>query len=267
MQEEIERRVAEIQKQVDKLKEQLAQADQEVFSMKEKMRLNEKKLESALAEAAEAARKQQAILDQLRQENGKLSRDLADTKERYDNLKVEHREAQESWNKERTEHEKEQARLQATVNDLHNQLQEAIVNTKFMKEAMVSSGIGGGKTKVVSPKLEELVRQLEHMRDQLGLLKKERDREKDLSESLMLKLDKNRRRLELERQFLPLIRHAKGPLGPKESKSKDALTAPPIRKSLEWDMEAPDSETLHGAKGRMQRSQSFANPPRGHALC
>merc|ERR1719253_1459741 len=68
----------------------------------------------------------------------------------------------------------------------------------------------------VSPeKFSQLVGYLEEVKDRMAQMGRELDGQREESTCLKLKLMRNQRRLELERQFLPLLHRATGPLGPK----------------------------------------------------
>mmetsp|Transcript_17819 Transcript_17819/g.39062 ORF Transcript_17819/g.39062 Transcript_17819/m.39062 type:complete len:488 (-) Transcript_17819:181-1644(-) len=107
-----------------------------------------------------------------------------------------------------TKHAVERRQLQEMIRTLSSDLQQALAMAKYMKEAL--------KVKRDTPgKFAQLIAQLEELRDQVGDLRRDLGSEKDHSVDLQAKLEKNQRRLELERQFLPLVRQARGPLGPK----------------------------------------------------
>merc|ERR1711957_118044 len=65
------------------------------------------------------------------------------------------------------------------------------------------------------------------MRDRIHNLGKAYEKEAEGNSWLLRKLESNQRRLELERQFLPLLHKARGPVGPQNGclKGKKALQA------------------------------------------
>jgi len=126
-----------------------------------------------------------------------------------------------------------------------------MVLAKYMRETLLKCKRDASSS--ISPaKFAELIAQLESMRDSLKSLQKEHDQVKASNLDLHSKLEKNRRRLELERQFLPLIRQARGPLGMRSDVS-DVLASPPALPEVR-------------GPGKLLRSQSVSHVSRGHAL-
>lgn len=251
IQEEVERRVSEMRKMVESLGRQLDAANQTIEQNRTKIAKMEKELETAAAEALERERQHQVSMAKLRDEMMEIQYGLSDREAKLQSLRQEFDEAQAVFRRAEAEHSEERKQLQETVRRISSELHEAVVLAKYMREAMLKCKRDAASS--ISPaKFAQLIAQLEDMRDQLRGLQKDYNLAKDSNSDLQQKLEKNRRRLELERQFLPLIRHARGPLGPKQGLN-DILMSPP---------QLPDLQS----PGKMQRSQSAVHISKGYSL-
>merc|ERR1719454_1850382 len=113
--------------------------------------------------------------------------------------------------------------MQATIRKVQSELQEAIVLAKHLRETALKAKRDAACS--VSPaKFAELIAQLEEMKNNLSVLSKDCAHEKETNAWLNRQLDKNKRQLELERQFLPLLRKVRGPVGPKVRGEKEETT-------------------------------------------
>lgn len=265
MREEIERRVGEVMKQIGDLQTQIEKQAETIDVLKQKIWDLEAQLDRERKEAAERERK-------LRSQGGSLEKDLAEAlgkivvlEEQVKVLTADLEESREIYRKAQAEHEAEAKRLSEIIKNITSELQQALVLTKYMREAMLKAKRDAAGS--VSPmKFAELIAQLEEMRDQLGVLQKDYMYEKTSNQDLASKLDKNKRRLELERQFLPLIRGARGPLGPKNVGAVNGDAAP---KKGDWgNVTAPSEAEMTEIPKKMARSQSLTSRsgPKGQAL-
>jgi len=256
IQEEIEKRVGEMHKLVESLGSQLDAANETIEQNRRKMRNMEKQLEAAAAQAAEREQQHEAAMAELRAEQQRTQQALADTEAQLQRTRQELEQAQAAFRRAEAEHEAERQQLQETIRKISSELHEAVVLARYMREAMLKAKRDAAAS--VSPaKFAQLISQLEEMRDQLNALHIDCKGTKAANAELQQKLDKNRRRLELERQFLPLIRQARGPLGPKGG-GQDISMLPG---------HLPDPQVPEGPK-KLQRSQSVVSHTghRGHPL-
>lgn len=110
--------------------------------------------------------------------------------------------------------EAEKRGLKAQIRELISELQQAIILAKHMRETALKAKRDAANC--VSPeKFADLITELEEMRDKLVILGREVVSERESSSWLRSRLTQSRRRLELERQFLPLLHEVRGPVGPK----------------------------------------------------
>merc|ERR1712008_51519 len=225
LQNEIEKRVGEMQKSVEFMQSQLETANQAIEESRKHSGKLEKQLEATIAEAQERERQHEVAMMKLHEEQLQLQHENANKEEKIQSLKQLHEEAQAAFRRAEAEHNSEKKQLQDTIRRISSELQEAVVLAKYMRETLLKCKRDASSS--ISPaKFAELIVQLEAMRDSLKALQKEHNQVKTSNSDLHLKLEKNRRRLELERQFLPLIRQARGPLGMR-SDVTDFLASPP----------------------------------------
>merc|ERR1719329_528227 len=99
------------------------------------------------------------------------------------------------------------------------------------------------------------------MKDKLAWMSKDCEKEHNLNFSLMQKLEQNTRRLELERQFLPLLHKVRGPVGP-----QNPMLSPPLGKGGKQGMVGqqtagtPQSSPLKmGSPAKLQMAQSMSD--------
>lgn len=239
----------------------------EAPALKDKIRALEKLLEAAKAEAVEIDKRHLVVEDELRAEILQGKQALLESQAEVEKARQELVDAQTAWKKVQAGHEAEKKKLLKEISVVQSDLKQAMVLSKYMREAMlkVKRDAAG---KVAPEKLAELIEQLEVMREHLDRISQDYRTERSAHRDLMEKMETNRRQFELERQFLPLIHKARGPLGPK-------LKVPPE------EAEGGDGQDGHGhdaaaaadAKGfelarKMQRSMSAASRsgPKSFAL-
>jgi len=189
------------------------------------------------------------------------------------------RDLEAQLDKEREESKAEITKLKAEIRELGAELQRQIIFAKHLREAALRAKRDAASS--LSPeKFAQLIAELEEMRDRLNWLGAEHQRGREQNRILGLKLDQNKRRLELERQFLPLLHKVKGPVGPKNplfQKNMAALAAAtmvpdemapnaaasPERLRMAHSQSAGAIDAMAGAGGGATRAPKHAG---GHRL-
>lgn len=225
IQEEIEARVGEVRKQMDALQMRLDAALEINRNNQKREQEIVKHWEEKLAEANERNRALQDSVDHL---SATLTMKQAALDEAHaqveKSLKAE-QEAQEALRRCERERAMDIKKHEDQMRALNAEMQQAVLLARHMKEVMIRAKRDAASS--VSPAMfAELMDSLERMRENLAAMTRNYEHEKDNSAEIQRQLDKNQRRLELERQFLPLLRQVRGPVGPKNS----MLDAAPRRK-------------------------------------
>ncbi|CAJ1362437.1 unnamed protein product [Effrenium voratum] len=131
-----------------------------------------------------------------------------------------------------------------------------------MKEAAVKASQRQPGSCISPEKFAQLIMELEELRDQMKWIGTDRDSEKEAINSLRLQLTRNRRRWELERQFLPLLHQVKGPVGPPSKAAKKE--APWATQSAVVLARAPEEmRPRGGSSGAVNRNMASTNGFRG----
>lgn len=212
--------------------------------------------ERAAREASAAKAREEALkaeLVEVKQEVERVKAALAD-------LQIEYEAAQEALRRADEAFAAERSKLQNIIRQISSELQEAMVIAKHMRETALKAKRDAASS--ISPsKFAELIAQLEGMRSQLSIYAKECAVEKEKNAWLSNKLNKDQRQLELERQFLPLLRKVRGPVGPKakgavEEGGKVAVQVP------QNNMMPPLTAGTSPGKLRMSQSMSALNDVR-----
>lgn len=105
--------------------------------------------------------------------------------------------------------ENEKRQLNAKIREINSELQQAIIQAR---RAMLLAQ-GKKKDAAMEDRLAQLIKDLEATKNKLASVSKERDQARTENDSLNRRLGQNQRKMELERQFLPLLHLAKGPIG------------------------------------------------------
>lgn len=225
IQEEVERKGMELLKRNDALQKELERLHDIIDQHKRTIKVAEKQIDTLQAEGAARQKQADATIEDLRGQLDKAHSDIRDRDEQIRRLKDELHITNCRFAKAKADFETERGHLQDTVRKLSTELHEALILAKYMRETLLKSKRDAAAA--ISPaKFAELIAQLEQMRDELNTLRKDHCLLQEDNTDLTSKLEKNRRRLELERQFLPLIRHARGPMGPKMGVNNIMMTAP-----------------------------------------
>lgn len=152
-------------------------------------------LESRIAEAQSLAAKKDSDLDDARQVIASQNDIIDNAEQRLEN---------------------ERQAMRANVREVVNQLQQAEIMAKHMRETALKAKREAACS-VPPEKFAKLMAELEEMRERLVAMGNDCDREHAGNITLVQRLEQNTRRLELERQFLPLLHKVRGPVGPKHA--------------------------------------------------
>lgn len=251
IQEEIEKRVGAVRRMAEELDRLLKAANETIKQHEAKQKELHDKLNAQGNHAADRERQLTAANEQLQADFAQSQRRLNDTQERLAKLQQDFRDLQEALRRSEAKNEAEIARLKAAIKSINSELEQAVILAKHMREAALKAKRDAAQS--VSPeKFAQLIAELEDMRDRLSKLGRQYSAEKDGNASLQLKLDKNQRRMELERQFLPLLHQARGPLGPKTSIGDG------VKKQQNWDLvgTAPLPSAPSATDKKLHASQS-----------
>jgi len=188
-------------------------------------------------------------LDELKRKYTEVLGLLEQKEREIVDLKQMIRELENKLVNQREAFEDEIRKLKAQIRDLSAELQRQILFAKHLRDLALKAKRDAASS--ISPeKFAQLIGDLEMMRDKLVILGSEHDREAQQANLLRMKLDQNKRRLELERQFLPLLHKVRGPVGPKNplfNKNMAAMAAAAM---------VPDELGPPQDKLRMAHSQS-----------
>eukprot|EP00927_Polykrikos_kofoidii_P082147 TRINITY_DN8084_c0_g2_i1.p1 TRINITY_DN8084_c0_g2~~TRINITY_DN8084_c0_g2_i1.p1 ORF type:complete len:503 (-),score=126.55 TRINITY_DN8084_c0_g2_i1:64-1572(-) len=196
----------------------------EMKKLEQKLQRADDEKEQLRREADVATSKLQAEIEDLLRKLSDANREISEKDATIRNLEQAVVNAEEDKRRMQEHADAEKKVLQAQLRDLAAQLQETVVNMKQFKEQTYRAKQTAGGS--VSPeKFAMLLAELETMKDKLALLGREGEFERDNASWLRAKLDQNKRRLELERQFLPLLHKVRGPVGPKNPALKGKKAA------------------------------------------
>jgi hypothetical protein len=275
-QAERDRIAGEFQKKIDALLKEKAKLEAEVERARKRIEELEKaqeKLEKELREAKEQAARDAAAAkareEALKEEILQMRKELSETKSALAELQQQYEEAQEALRKADEAFAAERSRLKAIIKQVQSELHEALVLAKHMRETALKAKRDAAGS--VSPqKFAELIAQLEEMKNQLSVLSKDNANEKDNNAWLNGQLNKNKRQLELERQFLPLLRKVRGPVGPKAKGGQGEEGVKRSRDATQLaNQGAPNSMPALPAPGaspnKLQMSQSMGALTQGRA--
>jgi len=207
-------RLLDVEKsKVKELQSQLDAKDQEMKStLRRILQLEEEKL-ALLKQAEKAKESLLAEKDALQLELDKVPPLLQEKENEKDAIRQALAESQEEVLRVKAQAEQDRLALIDRIHQLAAELENALTSAKHMKETAVKAK--RETTGCISPeKFAQLIIELEELRDQMNGIGSEKDNEKELIHSLRQQLSRNRRRWELERQFLPLLHQVKGPVGP-----------------------------------------------------
>lgn len=184
-------------------------------------------------------------IQRLKAEMEKMPGQLAKKEEIIVLLRQELAEERENVFRVKADAEEEREKLLERIQQLADELQHALTTAKQMKEQAVKS-MRQPASCITPEKFAQLIMELEELKDQMRSIGSDRDHEKEAINSLRQQLRRNRRRWELERQFLPLLHQVKGPVGAPSTTLKDAP----------WATQCPVVTKAPEPEPRMQQSRS-----------
>lgn len=245
--EEIERltKLLEAEQEKNKvLASQLAAKNEEVKShMRRATGLEDENL-TLLRKADREREMFQAEIERLKVEIEKIPELVAKKEQAIVVLRQEVAEEKENTLRAKADAEEDRRNLMDRIQQLADELTNAINTSKHMKETAVKAMRQPGSC--ISPeKFAQLIMELEELKDQMRSIGSDRDNEKEAINSLRQQLRRNRRRWELERQFLPLLHQVKGPVGPASSQ---------VKKDAPWAQQSVVAQAPEPV--RMQQSKS-----------
>jgi len=189
-----------------KLQEEFRQQERSLMLSQE----GQATLQTRLAEAADAhaadKRRYQDDLEQLRMQVHTLTAERDAQVEEFRKLV---QEQEDRLARERAAWETERTQLKAVVAKITAELQDAVSQVKRM--AMMAAKKKGPDTS--QEDFADLIAELSSMRERLDALTVDYKREKQTSWMLQQSLRQTSRKMELERQFLPLKHSMRGPVG------------------------------------------------------
>lgn len=253
IQQEIEARVGEERKMAVELERRVKAANDIIKQHEKTHKQLEEQLEKNAARAAERERQLLAFHDKLQTELSQSERLLKETQGQLQALQQKHTELEERLRRTEADSQAEKTRLREAIRSINSELEQAVILARHMRETALKAKRDAAQS--VSPeKFAQLVAELEDMRDKMSALGRQYDSEKTNSLSLRQKLDKNQRRLELERQFLPLLHKARGPLGPKTSVGDSTRK----KENQSWDLTGtlPVASGANTSDKKLHASQS-----------
>lgn len=188
-------------------------------------------------------------LEELQRKYEEALKELAEKNSQIEGMRKVIRELESRLMREREQSEHEISKLKSQIRELAAELQRQILFAKHLRDLALKAKRDAAMS--ISPeKFAQLISELEGMQHKLTTMGAEHDRESQQANVLKMKLDMNKRRLELERQFLPLVHKVRGPVGPKNplfNKNMQALSAAAM---------VPDALGSPQEKLRMVHSQS-----------
>lgn len=226
---ELEAKIKELQVQIERLRSQLESRDP---------RYRQKSEEELAAEAAEYADGRPPTAGQ----DPQFITRTAENAHIYDEMR-----------RRQLEYEREKKALHNTIKSLQEDLQQAALLAKYLRESALKAKREAANS--VSPaRFGDLISALEAMRERLSAMERDAAHQRDSNDWLKRQMEANKRHMELERQFLPLLRQAKGPLGAKDKvRSVKDLRDPPW---IVEEQQPQGASVLARRIGKMGSSQS-----------
>lgn len=211
-----------VAKMVEDLKQRLENSQKMIEENEKRMKEMAAELQAAYDKNAQDAADAKAREDALKAENARLQAEKENTEKALAEMQAQYDASQEALRQAAEDFAKERNALNGQLRNINSELQEAMVMAKHMREMCLKAKREAANS--VSPqKFAELMAHLEEMKNNLSKLMKDYNAEKDNGAWLLRCLDKNKRQLELERQFLPLLRKVRGPVGPKAKGGQDEI--------------------------------------------
>eukprot|EP00927_Polykrikos_kofoidii_P065553 TRINITY_DN61293_c0_g1_i1.p1 TRINITY_DN61293_c0_g1~~TRINITY_DN61293_c0_g1_i1.p1 ORF type:complete len:606 (+),score=137.57 TRINITY_DN61293_c0_g1_i1:99-1916(+) len=213
------RRIAEVEGNYDALQRCFQEARSQHERDQQKHAEEKKEMQLRLDEAAE----KQAI-DQQRVENLQVEMERVRSQAhahaaareaqvaQAEALRKRLEEQEDASRQERASWEVEKQSLQAAISNVTSEMQDAVLTARYLKDA--AQRARRNQAASVSPEeLAQLVSDLSSMRERLSTLSASYQKVSGENTALSQKLRSSSRRMDLERQFLPLRHTVSGPVG------------------------------------------------------
>lgn len=151
------------------------------------------------------------LLDEVLKLRGETQSQLGQKEQELRQLRQQLESQRDAFQREKAAYENEKRAMKANLRDVSSELQQALTQARRMQllaEKLKKEGAGALKDRIA-----QLIADLDGARSKLVIAAKERDDAVDQMDGLHRKLGQTTRKMELERQFLPLIHLARGPVG------------------------------------------------------
>lgn len=264
MHDEMRKVVVEWKDRAAVLEERLAAVTAANRQLEMQFRQDDDQLNAVRAAAEERERVLQSAQEALRAELMACQQNLAARESALQGLRREMDDQKEAWKRKEKEFDSEIKKLKDTIRKLTSELDHAVILARHMRETALKAKRDAAKS-VTPEKFSQLIAQLEDLRDKLGSLGTEHDHMKQDNYWLQARLDRSQRRLELERQFLPLVHCSRGPLGQKRvdnaaRREKEAVEAGPESTRAPLSGSLGDRRSLTVTQSLPALSDSRAGP-------
>jgi len=278
LQEEMDRKLEEARKAA------LAAQAKSMQEMKEQMERMQRLLEAAKAETVAVTRELDTVTmcrekeaeaaivreQKLKDELVVEQRNLKESQSRFAALEKDLESAHVALAKADEAFAHERATLHGVIRQVNSELHEAMVLAKHMRETALKAKRDAAGS--VSPnKFAELIAQLEQMKNKMATVQKEQKASEQSSVAGAKQSESLKRTLELERQFLPLLRKVRGPVGPKVKGAEEGGKKPKASADMTQLQGQPPQGTMMppltagASPNKMRMSQSTSALPDGRA--
>jgi len=214
-----EKAVEEMKKYAQDLEERLKTANENAHAQRTRISELDEELAAAWAATGEREAGHRAAQEAMRADLVRSQQEISNMKGQLLDAEKELESAQDALRNASQEHENDKKEYSERIRTMGSELQQALVLARFLREEALKAKRDAA-TSVSPAKFAQLVAQLEDMKNELGALFKDCNTEKESNAYLRRQLDQNRRQLEMERQFLPLLHKVRGPVGPGNSSIK-----------------------------------------------
>lgn len=274
LQDEMERKLEEARKAA------LAAQAKSMQEMKDQMEKMQRLLEIAKAETVQVTRelettqmcreqeaeaavvREQKLKDELVVEQ----RNLVQSQQRFAVLEKDLETAHMALAKADEAFAHERATLHGVIRQVNSELHEAMVLAKHMRETALKAKRDAAGS--VSPsKFAELIAHLEQMKNKMATVQKEQKKSEANATTGAKQSEDLKRTLELERQFLPLLRKVRGPVGPKVKGNEEGGKKPKAVQGADMTQlqGGPPQGTMMPPLASNRMSQSTSALPDGRA--
>lgn len=233
-------RVVEQGSQTDLLGSDLASLQDQIMDLKydlnksEEARLQaERERDDLAAQLAEAMRKHGVEKDEFLNEIARLKREaaiqLAQKDQELKQLQQQIISQQDAFKRAEAAWLQEKQALEAKLRSVQSDLQQALTEARRMQ--LLCEKLKKECGQALKDRIAALIADLEAAKNKLKSAIIDRDKAMENADSLHRKLSNTQRKMELERQFLPLLHLARGPLGQQNvppSKTSNSKSEPKL---------------------------------------